>query len=144
MATKQTEKQTEAKAPKAPKAPKARKAPKADAKAAGPRHPHARVVAAHQGKEALAKALAPALAHTDQDTDQLASRLAKASNQQLLRLERVVATVKKKYGSRDKLIEAIGSGQKKAKDKDFLAKLATLSLPNLLELAASHDRRTRA
>jgi hypothetical protein len=56
---------------------------------------------------------------------------------QLLRLQQVVATVKAKYGSRAKLIEAIGNASKKSKDKDYLAKLDSFSLPQLLDLAKS-------
>ena len=111
----------------------------------GPRHPHARVKGTSAGsKEALAKALAPALARTDEDTDQLEARLKTASNNQLLRLQKVAAAVKMKYGSRAALIEAIGKNAQKSKDKDYLAKLESLSLPNLLDIAKSADRRARA
>ena len=111
----------------------------------GPRHPHGRVKATSQGsKEALAKALAPSLARADEDTDMLEARLKTASNAQLLRLQKVTEQVKKKYGSRDGLIEAIGKGANKAKDNDFVAKLQKLSLPNLLDLAVSAERRARA
>lgn len=126
----------------APKAePKAAKAP---AQPAPPRHPKARLAAAHGSKEALAKTLAESLAREDEDTGVIADRLNKASNTQLLRLSRVVETVKEKFGSREKLIAAIGSAEHKATDKDYLAKLDTLSLPNLLELATAHQRRARA
>jgi hypothetical protein len=160
MATKKTEKTdkkapakkakaTTRKAPAAKKAatkaaPKEKKAPKEPVKM-GPRHPRARVLATSQGsKEALAKALAPALTRDDEDTDAVEARLKTASNAQLLRLQRVSETVKQKYGSRDGLIEAIGKSENKTKDKDYLAKLAKLSLPNLLDLAASAERRARA
>lgn len=137
MASKKTEsKKAKPAAPKKTvKAPvKAKAAPKVPVKV-GPRHPRARVIAGHQSKEALAKTLAAVLARGDEDTDALAARLKTASNQQLLRLASVTATVKKKWGSRDKLIEAIGAAQHKSKDKDFLAKLETMSLPRLVDLA---------
>ena len=128
----------------APKAkPAAKKAaPKAPVKAkaapvkVGPRHPRARVADAHGSKAALAKAIAPLLARTDQDAGALETRLQKASNAQLLRLQRATQTLKTKYGSREKLIEAIGAASKKSKDKDYLAKLDTYSLPVLLDLVA--------
>jgi hypothetical protein len=111
----------------------------------GPRHPHGRVKATSQGsKEALAKALAPALARADEDTDQLEARLKTASNMQLLRLQRVADAVRQKYGSREGLIEALGKSENKVKDKDFLTKLASLSLPNLLDMAKNAERRARA
>jgi hypothetical protein len=109
-----------------------------------PRHPKGRLAALHGSKEALAKSLAESLAREDEDTDVIANRLNKASNSQLLRLSQVVATVKEKFGSRDKLIAAIGSVERKATDKDYLAKLDTFSLPHLLELATSQQRRARA
>ena len=158
MATKKTEKTTEPKPKKvgsaAPKkqastkqkvtkkaaAPKGeKKAPKGEKKtiSIAARHPAARVKASSQGsKEALAKALAPVIAKADEDTDQLEARLKTASNSQLLRLQKAADLVKSKYGSRAGLIEAIGKSDKKSKDKDFIAKLETLSLPNLLDIAA--------
>jgi hypothetical protein len=118
-------------------APKAKaKAPAAPAKIF-PRHPKVRVAEAHGSKAALAKAIAPLLAGTDEDTDALEVRLKKASNAQLLRLQRATQTLKNKYGTREKLIAAIGEAQRKAKDNDYLAKLDTYSLPYLLDLAAA-------
>ena len=133
------------KKPAAAKAkPAAKKAaPKAQAKTQAPpakvlpRHPKVRVAEAHGSKAALAKAIAPLLARTDEDTDALEVRLKKASNAQLLRLQRATQTLKAKYGNREKLIAAIGEAQRKAKDKDYLAKLDTYTLPQLLDLAAS-------
>ena len=113
---------------------------KTDAKQAAPRHPRARVIARHGGKEQLAKSLADALARDDEDTDLLAARLKKSSNAQLLRLHHVSETVKAKFGDRGKLIAAIGAAQKKAGDKDYLAMLDTLSLPHLLDLAIASQR----
>jgi len=109
------------------------------AQSTAPRHPKARVTALHHGKEALAKALASSLAREDEDTGQIAERLRTASNNQLLRLHSAVETMKSKYGNRDKLVAAVAGTQ--SKDKDYTAKLEKLSLPNLLELAKSAERR---
>ncbi|HEY1815896.1 MAG TPA: hypothetical protein VGG74_26280 [Kofleriaceae bacterium] len=152
MATKKTEssKNTKSKAAKKPAAkkapPKAKAAPKAERPKAEakPRHPKARVAASHESKAKLAKSLAPALARKDEDDGKIADRLATASNQQLLRLHDVVETVKKKYGDRAKLITKIGELEKKASDNDYLAMLDKLGLPQLLELAASGEKRARA
>ncbi len=148
MATKKTTEKTKSAKPAAKKAT-AKKAP-AKAKAAapkekkekkapapvGPRHPMGRVKASSAGsKAALAKALAPALAKADEDAGTVEERLKTASNAQLLRLQRVTEAVKAKYGSRAGLIEAIGKSEQKSKDKDYIAKLETLSLPNLFDLA---------
>jgi hypothetical protein len=143
---KKTEKTTKAPSKKAvpKKAPKkastaksAKKEPKKKVEI-GPRHPAARVKAGAGSKEALAKSIAGALAHGDDDADTVADRLKTASNSQLLRLQKVTETVKSKYGSRAGLIEAIGKFEKKQKDKDFISKLESLSLPNLLDIAQQH------
>jgi hypothetical protein len=132
-------------APKAPvKKSTAKKGPKAVSKDTGPRHPRGRVATNHGGKEALAKTLASALAVGGEDADSVAGRLKTASNSQLLRLQRVVETVKQKWGSRDKLIAAITDATKAGKDKDYVAKLGTFSLPRLVDLANSAARRARA
>ena len=84
----------------------------------------------------LAKSLAESIARDDEDTEVLADRLRTASNAQLLRLHHAAETVKSKYGDRSKLIATITSAQNKSKDKEYVAKLDTYSLPRLLDLAA--------
>jgi hypothetical protein len=135
MATKKTTTKTAEPKAKATTKTAAKKAPKGEAKATGPRHPAGRVTQLHKGKEELAKALAPALAFGEETADAVAARLKTASNTQLLRLHKVVETVKGKWGSREKLIAAILDAGKKAKDKDFVAKLNTFTLPRLVDLA---------
>jgi hypothetical protein len=132
-------------APKAKTPAKAKASPKAKAAPTkvGPRHPKARVAEAHGSKAVLAKAIAGAIARADQDTGALESQLAIASNAQLLRLHRATQTMKEKYGNREKLIAAIGTATKKSKDKDYLAKLDSYSLPQLLDLAAASQRAAR-
>ena len=88
-------------------------------------------------KDALVKKISEPLAVDDQDPDVLGERLRKASNQQLLRLAKVVETVQQKYGGRTQLIQALGTKFGKAKDKDYLAKLGSFSLPRLLDLVRS-------
>ena len=124
-------------APKKTTATATPKKAKAEAKPQGPRHPKGRVAENHQGKAALAKALASSLAFGDESADSLEGRLKTASNTQLLRLQKVVETVKSKWGSRDKLIAAIADHGKKSKDKDYVAKLSSYSLPQLVDLARS-------
>jgi hypothetical protein len=125
------------------KAKSAKTNPKAAAVKVGPRHPRARVIEGHGSKAALAKAIAPFLASDAQDTDEHESRLQKASNAQLLRLQRATQTLKDKYGNRDKLIAVIGEASKKGKDKDYLARLGSYSLSQLLDLAATSQRAAR-
>lgn len=147
MATKKTTKTSAKSAAKkttkaAPKAAAKKAAPRAPREKAAPvkasaRHPMARVKDRFGSKEDLVKTLVDPLAGDDEDTGALRERLLRASNQQLLRLARVVATVKERYGDRDKLIASIGKAQNKTKDQDYLARLQTLSLPRLLDLASS-------
>jgi hypothetical protein len=140
MATKKTDKATStktkaaAKPAKAAATPKAAKAPKGEKKAQGPRHPKARVADKFGGKAALAKQLAPSLVRGEEKADEVEARLKTASNAQLLRLQKAVTTLTSKWGSRDKLIAAISTAQKKSKDKDFIAKLESYSLPQLIDL----------
>ncbi len=147
MAKKKTEEEKKPAAEKkaAPAKKTAAKKEKSDAKAgAAPRHPAGRVKSAHGSKDDLVKKIVEPLAAADQDTDALADRLRKASNAQLLRLLRVVETVKEKYGNKDKLIATLGKLLGKAKDKDYLAKLGTFSLPRLLDMVRSAERRARS
>ena len=145
MATKRTNTKQVAKKPaKKAAAPKKAAKEKVEAKPQGPRHPAGRVAQVHGGKEALAKALAPILAREDEDSDVIATRLKTASNSQLLRLKRIADAVKQKWGSREALITALGNVEKKSKDKDYLTKLSTFSLPKLFDLATSAERRARA
>jgi hypothetical protein len=132
-------------APKAKVAVKVKAAPKAKAAPVkqGPRHPRGRVVEKHGSKAELAKSIATAIARADQDAGSLETQLKKASNAQLLRLQRATQTLKDKFGNRDKLIAAIGAASNKGKDKDYLAKLDSYSLPQLLDLAAGAQRGAR-
>lgn len=131
-----------AKVTKIAKAPKAAKAPKVVVPAVG--GPLAKLKAAYGSKESLVGKIVEPLAGADEDTDALKERLLHASNKQLLRLASVVETVTRKYGSREKLVAHLGQTMNKAKDADYLAKLATLSLPMLFDMAKSADRRAKA
>jgi hypothetical protein len=126
-----------------PRVTKADKAKARKATAKKPAGPKAALVSRHGSKESLVGSLIGTLVRSDENKDVLQARLLKASSSQLLRLARVVETVNKKYGSRDKLIDAIAAATKSSKDKDYLAKLATYSLPRLLDLASSKQRAAR-
>ncbi|MCW5805958.1 MAG: hypothetical protein KIT31_26570 [Deltaproteobacteria bacterium] len=127
--------------PKPAKKTTAKKGPKPEPKPQGPRHPKAKVVAKHGDKAALAKSIAGALAIGDESADVVETRLKTASNAQLLRLAAVAETVKQKWGSREKLIAAIGAAAKKSKDQDYLTRLGSYSLPQLVDIAKSAERR---
>jgi hypothetical protein len=127
---------------KKPAAKVAKAAKTAAAKVVG--GPLAKLKAAYGSKESLVGKIVEPLAGKDEDTDALKERLLHASNKQLLRLAKVVETVTQKYGSRDKLVAAISKAMNKAKDNDYLAKLESMSLPKLFDIARTAERRARA
>ena len=144
------EKKAEPKAKKAA-APKAaakaapKKAAKSETKAAPvARGPLARMKALYGSKDKLVDKVAGSVATEGEDEGALKDRLLKASNQQLLKLAAVADAVKKTYGGRDKLVESLVKALNRAKDKDYVAKLSTFSLPRLYDLARSAERRARA
>ncbi|MBK7070727.1 MAG: hypothetical protein IPH44_00365 [Myxococcales bacterium] len=96
------------------------------------------------GKDKLVDQIAGSLAHDGADEGSIKDRLTKASNAQLLRLASVTEAVKKAYGSRDKLVDALIKALGRAKDKDYVAKLGTFSLPKLYDLAKSTERKAKA
>jgi hypothetical protein len=140
---KATKSATPAKAKAAPKETKAQKLAARKAAAKKPQGPKAQLAAKHTSKEGLVGSIIGSLVRGDENRDDVQKRLLKASNAQLLRLASVVETVTKKYGSRDKLIAAITKATKTEKDKDYVAKLGTLTLPRLLDLATSKQRAAR-
>ena len=79
----------------------------------------------------------------DEEVGEVKERLAAVSNRKLLRLAEVGKVIKDKYGSKDKLIAAVSQALGKAKDKDYVARLKSLSSARLLDLARGAERRTR-
>lgn len=69
--------------------------------------------------------------------------LKSASNAKLLRLHDVLSAVKKDFGSRAKLIEAIAELEKRSKDSGFKTRLETYPLPRLLDLHVAAARRAK-
>lgn len=88
------------------------------------------------GKDKLVDQLVGLLgSSSDEPKDELKKRLLGAPNSKLLRLHKVATTVKDKYGSREKLVDAAAAAVGKAKDKDFVTKLGTYSSARLVGLA---------
>ena len=135
---KTTTKTPAAKPAKPVKAPKAAKAKPA---ATGPL---SKVKALYGSKDKLVDKLAGSLVHDGNDEGSIKERLATASNAQLLRLVAVTESVKKAYGSRDKLIDSLTKALGRAKDKDFVAKLGTFTLPKLYDLAKAAERKAKS
>jgi hypothetical protein len=66
------------------------------------------------------------------------------SNQKLLHLHTVLSDVKQKFGSRDKLVDAILEQEKRAKDEGYKTRLSRLSTPRLFDQYRAGARRAKA
>lgn len=69
--------------------------------------------------------------------------LEKVSNAKLLRLYEVLSTVKKQFGSRAKLIDAILALEKRSKDAGYRTRLERYPAPRLLDLQRAAERRAK-
>lgn len=67
--------------------------------------------------------------------------LARVSNAKLLRLYAVLSEVKTRFGSRQKLIDAICEVEKRAKDEGYKKRLSAYPAPRLYDLYRSSARR---
>jgi len=66
--------------------------------------------------------------------------LKRASNKKLVRLHTLLEDAKKRFGSRDKLIQSIAELAQRPKDKDWAASLANRPLGQLLDMHGALDR----
>jgi hypothetical protein len=93
------------------------------------------------GKDKLIDAVVDDAKYDDEDAGEARERLKSVSNSKLLRLARVSAIVREKFGSRDKLIEGLSATLGRARDNDYINKLRTLSSARLLDVMKSAQRR---
>jgi len=70
--------------------------------------------------------------------------LPRVSNKKLLHLHEVLSAVKKEFGSRDSLLDAIVKGRKREKDADYRTPLAKKSTPALYAILRADQKRARA
>lgn len=66
------------------------------------------------------------------------------SNAKLLHLHEVLSAVKKEFGSRAKLIDAILSSEKRGKDAGYKARLERFSTPRLYDHLKGAKKRAKA
>jgi hypothetical protein len=66
--------------------------------------------------------------------------LKRASNKKLIRLHELLEDAKKRFGNRDKLIQAIADLAQRAKDKGWVESLASRPLGQLLDMHRVYDR----
>lgn len=96
-----------------------------------------------ESKEKLVEAVQK-LATADLWLDRVGQKgLAKVSNQKLLKLHDVLTDAAKRFGSRDKLIDAILQLKKRTKDAGYGASLKKAPLPQLLDLHQSAERASK-
>ena len=106
--------------------------------------PLARQKDEHESKEKLVDrviSLLGSITKSDEDKDSLKARLLAASNKKLLRLHEVGSEIKSKYGSMEKLAEAVGAALGRAKDAPFVSKLASYTPARLLDMVKAAEKR---
>lgn len=79
----------------------------------------------------------------DEDKDAFRTRLLTAANSKLLRLHTLGKQVAERFGSKDKLVDALLVLKRRGKDQDYRTKLATLPIGKLFDQYSSLERSTR-
>ena len=97
----------------------------------------------HGGKSKLVDAILNLVETGEEAVDDAKARLLKASNRKLLRMQAVATTIKDKYGSPEKLADAVAEKVGRAKDGDFVEKLKAYSPARLLDMARSLSKEPR-
>ena len=106
--------------------------------------PLARVKEEFGGKDKLVDKIVGLLGSTDDEPkEELRKRLLGAANRKLMRLHEV-ATSLKQHGGHDKLADAAAAGIGRAKDKDYVQKLASYSSGRLLDMVRVAERHAKA
>jgi hypothetical protein len=82
-----------------------------------------------------------AITKTDDDKDAFKARLLAASNKKLLRLFEVGSEIKSKYGSMEKLAQAVAAAMGRAKDTPFVQKLQGYTPARLFDMAKIAEKR---
>ncbi len=106
--------------------------------------PLARQKDEHESKEKLVDRVISVLGSivkSDEDKDTVKARLLAASNKKLLRLHEVGSEIKSKYGSIDKLAEAVGAAIGRSKDAPYVEKLKALTPAKLLDMVKAAEKR---
>ncbi len=106
--------------------------------------PLARQKDEHESKEKLVDrviSLLGSIAPSDEDKDSLKARLLASSNKKLLRLHDLSTEIKGKYGTIEKLAEAVGAALGRAKDAPYITKLKTFTPARLVDLLKAAEKR---
>jgi len=79
----------------------------------------------------------------EEDKDAFRKRLLGAANAKLLRLHETGKAVSERWGSKEKLVDAILTLRHSSKDQDFRTKLSTLTIGKLYDQVTSLERAAR-
>ncbi len=88
----------------------------------------------HGGKEKLVDSLVEMLDRGEESKNDFRARLLAAANSKLLRLHSTMSEIKQRFGSTEKMLDAMLALKNKAKDSDFREKLLTYTPVRLLGL----------
>ena len=97
----------------------------------------------HGSKEKLVDKLVGMVDRGDEDKDEFRSRLTSMANSKLLRLYEAHATLKDKFGSKDKLVGSLLELMKREKDEDYAVKLASHTPVRLLAMHSDWAKKSR-
>jgi hypothetical protein len=106
--------------------------------------PLARTKGEHESKEKLVDKLVGLLGQivtSDEAKEDLKGRLLAASNKKLLTLFAAGSEIKSKFGSVDKIAEALATSLGRAKDADYVNKLKSYTPGKLLDLYRVAEKR---
>jgi hypothetical protein len=106
--------------------------------------PFQKVQQLHGGKEQLVDKIADVLERGEEDKDELKQRLQSSSNTKLLRLLETATELKDRFGTKEKLVEAILAKMGRTQDADYRTKLLGWSPARLLDLHRSKERSAKA
>lgn len=95
-------------------------------------------------KEKLAQAVLDLFKQVKEEKEDLQDRIKTAANTQLLRLHEVATQVRERFGSKEKLVEHLLSLQNRVKDAGYREKLASFSLPKLMDMVRRIEKSTKS
>ena len=106
--------------------------------------PFQRVQQLHGGKEQLVDKITDVLERGEESKEDLKKRLQSSSNTKLLRLLEAATELKDRFGTREKLVDAILAKMGRQKDADFRTKLLAWTPARLLDLHRARERAAKA
>ncbi len=106
--------------------------------------PFQKVQKLHGGKEQLVDKITEVLERGEESKDDLKKRLQSSSNTKLLRLLETATELKDRFGTKEKLVDAILAQASRKGDKDYRQKLLSWSPARLLDLHRSKERGAKA